>query len=134
MGGFCVNGHPRGRSRTEYDWLRGDLRIECKSAQLRWDRHSKRWRLQFYNIKMKSHIRFSEALFDELLLALYTPRGVYIYRHDLIVGVTSNGRSTESEGSGIIITHMGQDWFSALDGMLLKLDNSECERVALVAW
>ena len=95
----------------------------------------KRWRVCFANVKPAG----AEGAYDELLLALYTPRGVYVYRHDLRLGMSTNGKATEATGRTITL---GADvwgpcdvesWQSALDGAILpKLDESGCERVAEV--
>ena len=96
VAGVRVNGAKRGQSSTPYDWQRDGKRIACKSAQLNWDQTSRRWRLQFSNVKLA--FGDAPAAFDELLLAAYTPRGVYLYRHDLRLGVSTRGKSTAATG------------------------------------
>ena len=108
--GECCNGTRRGRHQAEFDWLRHDRRIECKSSQLQWD--GKRWVLVFSAIKPSCH--------DELLLALYTPQDVYVYRHDSVFGRTSHGRSTASSGYRVKVAgpqHL-DDWPTSLEAML----------------
>merc|ERR1712039_346967 len=78
--GRCINGRARGARRAEYDWIRDGSRIECKSAQLSFDAKKRHWLFGFLNIKLGPCDTSAQSTFDELLLALYTPRGVYIYR------------------------------------------------------
>lgn len=134
--GSCSDGRSRGIYRAEYDWTRDGLRIECKHAQLLWDKSSKRWKLGFAHIKFAYAGARCADLFDELLLALYTPRGVYIYRHDLKLGISTAGKRTAVEGHSIQIYSSNNEfeWFSALDEIIGKLDNSHCEHIAFVPW
>ena len=41
-----------GTFEAEYDWLRDNRRVLCKSAQLKWDQHGGRWRAVFRDIKL----------------------------------------------------------------------------------
>lgn len=77
---------------------------------------------------------FGSHTFDELLLALYTPRGFYVYRHDFAFHITSNGRNTASSGYQIQISgpRHEQDWTRSLDFILGKPDGSPCARIAVV--
>jgi len=129
----CVNGSHRGWHRTAYDWNRGGTRVECKSAQLAWDRSNRRWRVMFSNIKLQVQ---GGAAFDELLLALSTPNGIYMYRHDGQLGVSTCGTATAIRGHRVhVCGRCGDfDWRSALDTELSKLDKSGCERIAFVKW
>ena len=100
-----------------------------------WETHQQRWVLQFSNVKLGGE--GGEAAFDELLLAVYTPRGVYLYRHDGRLGVSTNGKVTAVTGYTIkMYGPRGEaDWASSLDGSVLpKLDESGCECVAVVRW
>lgn len=56
------------RSRSSYDWMRGGARVECKSAQLSWNRG---WLVHFKNIKQNQH--------DKLVLCLYLPKGIIVF-------------------------------------------------------
>lgn len=56
------------RSRSSYDWMRGGVRVECKSAQLSWN---KGWLVHFKNIKQHHH--------DVLVLCLYLPTGIIVF-------------------------------------------------------
>ncbi len=74
----------------------------------------------------------------ELLLAMYCPNGVYIYKHDLQTGLSRTGKAQSVKGSAIKLQgRRGTlDWREALeDEMLPKLDESVgCERLVFVAW
>ena len=127
--GTRVDGSPRAQHQAPYDWRRDGVRVACKSAQLTWNASDRRWKVLFQNIKPSG----AEGAFDELLLALYTPRGVHVYRHDLRLGMSTNGKSTEATGRQIQVygPRDEESWQSALDGTILpKLGASGCERVA----
>ncbi|CAE8685278.1 unnamed protein product, partial [Polarella glacialis] len=47
--GQCVTGARRGRHMLQYDWLRDGTRVECKSAQLVWNKHKIIWVAHFRN-------------------------------------------------------------------------------------
>ena len=125
-------------------WRRNGRRIVCRSAQLRWqDGSDQRWRLQFGGVRLP--VRDGAASpsrgllgLDELLIALYTPRGLYVYRHDLSLGVTrTGGRRTAMDGFQVCLKGPKREssWQAALDGAILPaLDGSSCERLAFVDW
>merc|ERR1712060_285282 len=109
--------------------------IECKSSQLCWDRNPPLWKVHFRNIKLPLVDVRSEACFDRLILALYCPCGIYIYCHNLRLGVASAGVNTESNGSSIYIRgpRHERSWSKALDSICNRLDR-ECERLAFITW
>ncbi|CAE8599870.1 unnamed protein product [Polarella glacialis] len=119
-----------------FDWLRGGAKIKCKSAQLCWSRSRQYWQISFHNIKLQAFGIREMATFDELLLALYTPRGVYVYKHDLEFAVSTQGVRTAT--SGHLVTMNGpkgeQNWQEALEAILTKLDAESigCKRLAFV--
>ena len=118
-----------------YDWQRDGRRVACKSSQLAWDTSNRRWQLQFNSVKLGGE--GTEAAFDELLLAAYTPRGIYLYRHDGRLGVGTHGKSTAATGSRINVygPRDEADWASALDEALLpKLDKGGCDCLAFIAF
>merc|ERR1712227_550533 len=70
----CSNGQRmRGRSNAAYDYIRGKTRVEVKTSQMAFNRATNRWNFHFQNIIQDN--------FDELRLAFYTPRGIYVYVH-----------------------------------------------------
>ena len=123
----------RGRA-SDYAWVRDGRRIACKGAQLSWERTQQVWKLQFRSVKLVLPGVREEAAFDELLLALYTPRGIYVYRHDLELGVSTAGKATSSGGHTISVygPRRQGDWRIALDEYLLPKLDAQCEFVALV--
>jgi len=128
----CVNGRRRGWNRTTYDWNRDGTRVECKSAQLSWDQANNRWKVCFVSVKLELQ---DGPAFDELQLALFTPRGIYIYRHDGKRGVCG-GRLMAICGQTVHIYGRCGDacWNSGLDVILNKLDDSGCVRIAFIEW
>ena len=129
VAGTRVDGRRRGQHMASYDWQRDGVRVACKSGQLTWDVSNRRWVVLFSNIKPSG----VEGAFDELLLALFTPRGVHVYRHDLRLGMSTSGKSTEAAGRTIKVygPRDEESWQSALDAAILpKLDERGCERVA----
>lgn len=127
-----VDGSPRGPGQTEYDWCWGKLRVECKSSQLHWCRKRKVWFFRFANVKLAGGEKQS-AVFDVLLLVFYTPRGIYIYEHDFVLGVSTSGRATHFSGHTIVILgEAGQDWNAALERVLARLDepSNTCKHIA----
>eukprot|EP00438_Fugacium_kawagutii_P006869 Skav205284 [mRNA] locus=scaffold1690:137803:145924:+ [translate_table: standard] len=65
------------------DWIRDQMRIEAKSAQLVFIPSRSRWQCAFYGIK--------QDCFDELLIAMYSPAGLDVFRHDGKYGMSSHG-------------------------------------------
>ena len=92
----------------------------CRVAKLTWESSHQRWRLLFSGIRLavpkaapstassldvpaselegqaselayELDLREVSAL-EELYLGMYTPRGLYVYRHDLALGLTRAGR------------------------------------------
>lgn len=76
------------------------------------------------------------ASIEELLLALYTPRGVYLYRHDLQLGLSRTGRLSALQGYQIKLHGPVREeaWEAALDGTILPKLDAACERLAFVDW
>lgn len=135
---LCMDGRLRGQHQTEYDWLCGGRRIECKSSQLRWcDKAKKGW-FRFDKVKLASNIRqWPQGVFDDLVLALYSPKSVHVYQHDLSLGVHSVGKQTSILGYGISISSFSgkPSWSTAVDEILGKLDapTNSCKRLAEIA-
>ena len=111
-------------------WRRDELRVACKSSGLNWESGKRRWTVLF------SKVKTDEC--DELLLALYTPRGVYVHRHDGQLGLSMHGKSTAATGRVIQVAGPrgagAQDWRAALDVILEKLESRGCARVAEIGW
>ena len=90
-----VGGHKRGRNAAPYDFGLSGRRVEVKSAQLKWDRHQRRWEAVWQNIKPDAH--------DDLYLALYTPSGVYIHLHNGVHGVSTHGKRQAADGGKVSV-------------------------------
>lgn len=80
--------------------------------------------------------RRAHASFDELLLVLYTPRGCYVYRHDLSLGLTRTGRVNALQGFHIKLHGpvREESWAAALDDTILPKLDAACKRLAFVAF
>jgi len=93
--GKRINGKKRGRNSAPFDFYLGDgrQRVEVKSAQLSWNKFDKRWNASFAHVK--------RAEYDLLYLALYTPSGIYVFKHNDEYGKTTNGKAQESCGGNI---------------------------------
>ena len=95
--GKRINGKKRGRNQAPFDFYLGDgrQRVEVKSAQLTWDKFDKRWHATFANVK--------QAEYDLLYLALYTPSGIYVFKHNDEFGKSTHGKQQESCGGKITV-------------------------------
>ena len=109
------------------DWIRGKTRVEVKSSQLHFSHARQRWCCAFWAIKPNS--------FDELLLAIYSPRGLDVFRHDGAYGCSKTGVHTESKGCVFVYASCGEtDPLSALQQIEAKLQANNCPKVASIAW
>ena len=88
--GTRVDGRKRGRNQATCDFGIVERRQEVKSAQLAWNKDKQRWEAKWQAIK--------RDLYDDLLLVLYTPSGLYLFNHDHVFGVSTSGKKTESSG------------------------------------
>ena len=135
VAGERVNGVRRAQDSAAYDWQRDGRRVACKSAGMSWNGSTECWMLLFQAIKLAT-AGGRDAAFDELLLAVYTPEGVHLFRHDLRAGVSTQGKSTAASGKQI--TFVGPrnepDWRVALGEILEKVEAKGCRRRAFVQW
>ena len=93
--GTTISGKKRGRNSAPFDFYLQTRKIEVKSAQLGWNKDSKRYHAQFQAIKRNEY--------DDLYLALYTTSGIYIFKHDHTFGINTNGKQQESKGRNISV-------------------------------
>eukprot|EP00933_Yihiella_yeosuensis_P017548 TRINITY_DN14625_c0_g1_i1.p1 TRINITY_DN14625_c0_g1~~TRINITY_DN14625_c0_g1_i1.p1 ORF type:complete len:253 (+),score=16.91 TRINITY_DN14625_c0_g1_i1:183-941(+) len=125
-----------GWTQAEYDWKQDGRRVECKSSMLSWQKPQKRWGFRAANVKLKWLSIRPQALFDDLILTLYTPAGFFVYSHDLKLGVSTQGKQTATLGHRIRLSGSKNVlcWAEALDGILNKLDSdtNDCYRIAHV--
>lgn len=108
-----VSGNNRGKNQTEYDFKIDGQKYEVKSAQLCWDRHNSRWEAQWKDVKNDSH--------DVLVLVLYSPTGLSLYKHDGFFGVTTTGKLQASCG-GRVVARGGRNILSAKSA---NIENAE---------
>ena len=122
------------RAATESDGAGGWV-VACKSAGLKWDSSSVNWKLQFREVKLATAGE-RDAAFDELLLAVHTPEGVHLFRHDLRAGVATSGKSTAATGKQIqfVGPRNEPDWRVALGEILGKMADKGCRPLAFVPW
>ena len=95
--GTTLTGKKRGRNQAPFDFYLGDgrQRVEVKSAQLSWDKHNKYWYANFQNVKREEY--------DLLYLALYTPSGIYVFKHNDEFGRSTHGKQQESCGGKVSV-------------------------------
>lgn len=115
--GKRVNGHSLGRNQSSCDFVLSGVRYEVKSAQLKWACSRKRWVAAWTGIKWDR--------FDQLLLAMYTPSGIYIFRHDGVTGITTSGKSQESCGGSVQVFGPSNESsvFSATEVIVAKMQH-----------
>ena len=129
----------RGIYRASADWLRDDIKVEFKSSRLSWVRCLRTWRCHFRGIKF-AYVRPERppmpAPFDELLLGVYSPRGLHVFQYGGNVGRCKAGVQTDLDGHSIQLRGpSGQDCpDTCLDEILGKLEGSGCKPLATVAW
>ena len=90
--GTTTAGRKRARHMAPCDFKIRRNRVEVKSAQLTWSLR-RYWWAQWQNVKPDEY--------DHLYLALYTPSGVYLYKHDGVYGMSSSGIRQASSGGKV---------------------------------
>ncbi|CAK9020520.1 unnamed protein product [Durusdinium trenchii] len=133
--GTRSNGARRSALEADYDFTLDVRKIECKSAQMSWDKFLKCWRVRFCAVKMPWPGFRDQAPFDDLYLTVFSPDSLHIIKHDLQAGVTTAGKRTGSSGHEITVRGArGQEcWQTALSQILDKfLAAGHCELVARI--
>ncbi|CAK9015820.1 unnamed protein product [Durusdinium trenchii] len=133
--GTCCNGARRSHYHSEYDFTMDGRKVECKSAQMSWDKTNKNWRALFHRIKLPWPGVRDRAPFDDLYLTLFSPDSLHIIRHDVRTGVCSTGKRTGSSGHQIFVRGAaGQEcWQIARSQILHKfLTKGHCKLVSYV--
>ena len=104
--------HPKKttRSRSSYDWMRGGVRVECKSAQLSWN---KGWLVHFKNIKQHQH--------DVLVLCLYLPTGIIVFECFANPPLYGQGGVQEAKGKCLLLRAGKMDSKDAIKSITEKL-------------
>lgn len=123
--GLRVNGSRRAAHQSEFDFMYGERRVECKGASLAWSRQ--RWCVKWTNIK------FDKALFDDLFLALHSPGRIDVLRHDGVAGVSSLGVRTAVHGHQVTVCGSSglQDPVDARIEILQKMQQApnDCQHI-----
>lgn len=126
----CSDGRTRGRGlgQQTYDWMRDGLRIECRSSGLSWDTTNQRWYARFVGIQFDR--------LDELNLAIWSPAGISLFRHNLNFGVSSHRLRSEWIGLSIqiVASRSDTDCLLALGSISQKLEDAGCPLVAHIRW
>ena len=122
------SGTIRSQHNASVDWIRDGKRVEVKSAQLSFNKSCQDWLCEFSSIK-HDH-------FDELLLAIYSPRGLDVFKHDGFFGLSTRGIATETWGKSIFVrAPKGEvDPLRALQFIEAKLEANNCPCIARIFW
>lgn len=122
------SGARRGENVMSVDWIRNGKRIEAKHTQLSFDIAQRCWCCRFQSIKF--------GLFDHLLLAIYSPRGIDIFNHSGSFGLSTNGVRTEARGMNLRISASRNelDPLKALGMINAKLEANNCPHIASIVW
>ena len=142
-----------GCAASEVDWLRGETRVLLRTSMLDYKGLKGGWRIYMCDLKIDPR----NPTFDELWLAIYTPKGVYIYQHDMVTALkrdkeslsthfpayhtplsyiasdfSSQCHNQERASSYMKLAVPGHvaDWRRALDMLLPEL--KACKRLAMV--
>ncbi|CAE8643724.1 unnamed protein product [Polarella glacialis] len=120
----------------KFDWIRNAIRVECKSAMVSWNAGRRSWGCFFAGIKFAHLAADTASQFDELQLAVYSPLGIHLFRHDGNFGVSSAGvRSSTIGGSIVLRGPVGMsDMVASVNAMLQKLETSGCKRLSTILW
>lgn len=88
----------------------------------------RRWYCRFQNIKL--------GLFDRLLLAIYSPKGIDIFNHNGSFGLSTAGVQTETRGMKLQIfaSKNELDPLKALGMIKTKLEANNCPHIASIVW
>ena len=120
----AIDGKRLGKHRASCDWTRDGKRIEVKHSQLRFAEDARSWCCTFERVK--------RTCFDELLLVIYSPRGLDIFKHDGSYAFRRGHPSTEA--IKLCAGTLALDWPSALQTIEAKLESNGCPRIAQILW
>ena len=136
-GELTSEGHRRSSSNAAVDWVRDGVRVEVKSAMLRLNSRKNAWECSFANIKEGTAPDGSNAYFDELWLAIYSPYAVDFFKHrDWQVRLWSAGMRTSAMGKRLSISAgaRNQCVSSALEHIKARLQEDGAEPQFSVRW
>ena len=130
-------GRRRGESNAAVDWIRDGVRVEVKSSKLRYCASSQSWTCAFSNIKVGLSEDGSNAYFDELWLAIYSPSGIDVYKHwNFQARLQHTGKAETACGRTIKVTAKKGDWCPsrALELVKAQLEEQGAEHHFAVLW
>ena len=118
----------RSRANATSDWIRDGARIETKHSKLRFNTTTQRWECDFCNIK--------PDLFDELLLAVYSPSGIFVFVSTTCLPLSTQGVSTDVSGHWFRVGGPKHelDPSRSLETIFAKLSRLQCQHVATILW
>ena len=121
-----VSGSIRGRNSTSADWIRDGTRVECKHSRLSFS--GTHWSCNFSQVK--------PDCFDELLLAIYSPRGIDLFKHNGTFGMSTVGAKTEACGMRVQLNGPNGelDPVYALEALEARLKANNCPHIATILW
>ncbi|CAE7462370.1 mad2l1-1 [Symbiodinium sp. CCMP2592] len=126
----------RGKYRSSADWWRDSIRVEFKSSKMSWVSGPRHWLAHFSTVKFASQGHPRSAVFDELMLGLYAPFGLYLLQYSGDFGRSRKGVATDHLGHSIVVRGPRNEECPqvALGQMLAKLEQSGCRLLAIVKW
>ncbi|CAK9110277.1 Uncharacterized protein SCF082_LOCUS51225 [Durusdinium trenchii] len=133
--GTRSNGARRSALDADYDFTLDVRKIECKSAQMSWDKFLKCWHVHFHAVKMPWPGFRDQAPFDDLYLIMFSPDSLHIIKHDFQTGVTTAGKRTGSSSHEITVRGArGQECWQISRSQILDklLAPGHCELVARI--
>ncbi|CAK9023500.1 unnamed protein product [Durusdinium trenchii] len=125
------------RASSKVDWVRGDVRVEVKHGQMRFNQGPRRWECSFSNIQCASGGVRACDMFDELWLAIYSPFGIHILKHPGgKIRFSLNGLKEQAVGKQLHVLGGRNvlDVRKAQDEMLKKMEAWGCQPLATILW
>ena len=123
--------HPKSefsRPNRSADWNRDEIRVEVKHSQLCFCWQRRRWYCTFRGLKL--------GYFDELLLVIYSPWGLEIFRHDGLHRLGNLEAVLHGQSKPLSVQSApGQvDPLRSLQLIEDKLEAKNCQKVASIVW
>ena len=124
--GLDCNGKTRCQGAEPYDLLLNGQRVEVKSSLLLWDRSNHRWKVTLSDIKVTSRKGETAGACDRLFIWLRAPSMLFLYEHDMSLGMSCSGRGTAVHGHQVQLygSTKAEDWAAAMSQILGKLDSA----------
>ena len=135
-GEMTAQGYHRSERNAAVDWIRNGVRVEVKHTQMQTYRQAF-WRCQWSGIKAPSLGCSHGTYFDELWLAIYSPRGLHFFKHwgwhDNLI---SQGARSSSQGGVLQISVKVKDFCidHAIQDITSKLVDRGAEPHMTILW